>query len=56
MFLTIVTFILILGLIILIHELGHFVMAKRAGIRVDEFGIGFPPRIFGIKKERHCIL
>ena len=50
MFLTIVTFILILGLIILIHELGHFVMAKRAGIRVDEFGIGFPPRIFGIKK------
>ncbi len=50
MFLTITVFILILGLIILVHELGHFVMAKRAGIKVEEFGLGFPPRIFGIKK------
>ena len=50
MFLTIIVFILILGVIILVHELGHFVMAKRAGIRVEEFGFGFPPRIFGIKK------
>lgn len=33
-----------------VHELGHFVIAKRAGMRVDEFGLGFPPRIFGIKK------
>jgi regulator of sigma E protease len=29
-----------------VHELGHFTAAKRAGIRVDEFGIGFPPRLF----------
>jgi regulator of sigma E protease len=37
-------FILILGLLVLIHEIGHFVMARRAGVRVHEFGIGFPPR------------
>jgi regulator of sigma E protease len=50
MFLTIVVFILILGLIIFVHELGHFVLAKRAGVRIEEFGFGFPPRIFSIKK------
>ncbi len=50
MFLTIVVFILTFGLIILVHEMGHFVMAKRAGVRVDEFGFGLPPRIFGIKR------
>ncbi len=50
MFLTIVVFILILGLLIFVHELGHFVLAKRAGIKVEEFGFGFPPRLFGIKK------
>ena len=32
----------------LVHELGHFVAAKRAGITVEEFGIGFPPRIASI--------
>jgi len=50
MFLTIVIFILIFSLIVFVHEVGHFVMAKRAGIKVEEFGIGFPPRIFSIKK------
>lgn len=47
---TIIVFILVLGLLIFVHELGHFVMAKRAGVRVDEFGFGYPPRVFGIKK------
>ncbi len=37
-------FVLVLTPIIIIHELGHFFTAKRFGIRVDEFGIGFPPR------------
>ncbi|OGZ35402.1 MAG: RIP metalloprotease RseP [Candidatus Portnoybacteria bacterium RIFCSPLOWO2_01_FULL_43_11] len=50
MFLTIIIFILILGILIFAHELGHFITAKRAGIKVDEFGFGFPPRIFGVKK------
>jgi regulator of sigma E protease len=41
---TVVLFFLILGLLVLIHELGHFVVARVARVRVLEFGIGFPPR------------
>ena len=41
---TIVLFIVILGTLVIIHELGHFVVARLAGVRVLEFGIGFPPR------------
>jgi len=50
MLLTILIFIVILGLLVFVHELGHFLVAKRNGVRVDEFGFGFPPRIFGIQK------
>jgi len=42
---TIGAFIVVLVLLILVHELGHFLAAKRAGITVQEFGVGFPPRI-----------
>ena len=35
--------------IILVHEFGHFIVAKKSGIRVDEFGFGFPPKLFGKK-------
>ena len=38
----------VLGVLILVHEAGHFVTAKWVGIRVLEFGIGFPPRMFGV--------
>lgn len=48
--LTIIIFLFILGLLVFVHELGHFVMAKRAGMRVEEFGFGFPPKLFGIKR------
>jgi regulator of sigma E protease len=41
---TIVLFVLILGALVVIHELGHFVTARLANVRVLEFGIGFPPR------------
>ncbi len=41
---TIVIFVLMLGVLVVIHELGHFVVARLARIRVHEFGIGFPPR------------
>ncbi|OGD67726.1 hypothetical protein A2442_04115 [Candidatus Campbellbacteria bacterium RIFOXYC2_FULL_35_25] len=47
---TILLFIIILAVLILVHELGHFIVAKKTGMRVDEFGIGFPPRIFAFKK------
>lgn len=46
----IILFIVILLVLIVSHEFGHFIVAKLVGMRVDEFGIGFPPRIFGIKK------
>jgi regulator of sigma E protease len=41
---TIVLFIFILGVLVVIHELGHFVTARLANVRVLEFGVGFPPR------------
>lgn len=40
----------VLMTIVVVHEFGHFITAKWAGIRVEEFGIGFPPRAFGIKR------
>ncbi|PDW04935.1 M50 family metallopeptidase [Candidatus Viridilinea mediisalina] len=41
---SIVAFLLMLGLLVVVHELGHFLTAIRMGIKVEEFGIGFPPR------------
>jgi regulator of sigma E protease len=43
-------FLAVLFLLVLVHELGHFIVAKKTGMRVDEFGIGFPPRLFGIRR------
>lgn len=48
--LTIIAFLFVFGLLIFVHEFGHFIMAKRAGILVKEFGFGIPPRLFGIRK------
>jgi regulator of sigma E protease len=47
---SILLFFLVLFVLILVHEWGHFIVAKKTGMRVDEFGIGFPPKLFGIKK------
>src|SRR5579859_5326569 len=41
----------VFGLCVLVHEFGHFITAKWAGIRVEEFGIGFPPRLVGFRKR-----
>ncbi len=49
MFWSILVFILVLSILVLVHEFGHFWVAKRNGIWVEEFGIGLPPRIFGKK-------
>ncbi|MEO6508514.1 MAG: M50 family metallopeptidase [Patescibacteria group bacterium] len=43
----IIVFIIILSILVLIHEFGHFIVAKKNGIKVEEFGLGFPPRIWG---------
>ena len=47
---TIILFIIVLVALILVHEFGHFVVAKLSKMRVDEFGIGYPPRAWAIKK------
>ncbi|PCI20671.1 hypothetical protein COB64_01745 [Candidatus Wolfebacteria bacterium] len=43
-------FLVILVVLVLVHEFGHFIVAKKSGIRVDEFGFGFPPKLFSVKK------
>lgn len=48
----IVVFILILGIVVLIHELGHFITAKSFGVYCSEFSIGMGPKIFSRKKVR----
>lgn len=48
----IILIILIFGLLVFIHELGHFMAARRGGVAVEEFGFGFPPRLFGRKYGR----
>src|ERR1700738_1036258 len=42
-------FVLVLGVLILVHEWGHFIVARLFGVRVDVFSIGFGPRLFGFK-------
>jgi regulator of sigma E protease len=49
MLLTIVVFLIILSILVLGHEAGHYLMAKKTGVKVEEFGFGYPPRLFGKK-------
>ena len=50
MILTIVVFLLIIGVLVVVHEFGHFIVAKKAGVKVEEFAVGFPPRIATFKR------
>jgi regulator of sigma E protease len=47
---TFITFVIILGILVLVHEMGHFFTARWCGVKCDEFGIGMAPRICGLKK------
>jgi regulator of sigma E protease len=47
---TLIGIFLVLGVMILVHEWGHFIVARMFGVRVDVFSIGFGPRLFGIKR------
>src|SRR3989338_733456 len=47
---TAIIFIIVLGVLVFVHEFGNFIFAKKAGMKVEEFGFCFPPRIWGIKK------
>jgi len=44
------SFAFVLGILVLVHEFGHFIAAKGAGVRVEVFSIGFGPRLFGFRK------
>jgi len=46
---TIITFIIVLGIMVLVHELGHFIIAKRIGVKVLEFSLGMGPKLVGKK-------
>jgi len=50
MLLTILTFLIILLILVLAHEFGHFLFAKLAKVKVEEFAFGFPPRLFSVQK------
>jgi regulator of sigma E protease len=48
---TIIAFLLVFSLLVFVHELGHFAVAKLTGIRVEEFGFGYPPRLLTIARR-----
>ena len=50
---TILVYIVILAILVLVHEAGHFFTARLFGVRADEFGFGFPPRAFGVQKRKN---
>jgi regulator of sigma E protease len=54
---TILAFAFVLGVLIFVHELGHFLMARRIGVRVLKFSLGFGPSIFGFKRgdTEYCV-
>src|SRR5512136_1925440 len=47
---TLIYFLIVIGVLVFVHEFGHFIMAKRAGVRVEKFSLGMGPRLFGYKK------
>ena len=56
MLLTIAIFVAVLGALIFVHELGHFLVAKRSGIVVEEFAFGYPPRLLTVWQEEGRIV
>jgi len=55
--LTLLAFVVILGLLIFVHELGHFTVAKLTGVKVEEFAFGFPPKLICKKRgeTKYCL-
>ena len=54
--LTLVAFVIVLGVLVFVHELGHFIVAKRTGIQVEEFAFGYPPRLLKLWQEKGKIV
>jgi regulator of sigma E protease len=47
---TLIYFLIVIGILVFVHEFGHFIMAKRAGVRVEKFSLGMGPKIAGFKR------
>src|SRR3989339_305139 len=54
---TVISFFFVLSLLVFVHELGHYIVAKLGGIGVERFSIGYPPRLFGKKigETDYCV-
>jgi len=52
---TVIYFLLVLSVLVLVHEIGHFIFARRFGVRVEEFGLGYPPRALIFWRENGMI-
>ncbi len=50
MIISILSAVIIFAVLIIVHETGHFVMAKRSGVRVIRYSVGYPPKLFGIRR------
>lgn len=50
MLISVIAIVFVFGLLVLVHEFGHFITAKKTGMRVDEFAIGFGPKLVSTKK------
>ena len=48
---TVAAVVIVFSLMILVHEVGHFIVAKKAGVKVEEFGLGYPPKLLTITKR-----
>ncbi len=54
MIMTLLSFTIVIGILIFVHEFGHFIVAKKAGVEVEKFSLGFGPKIIGFQKgETH---
>jgi regulator of sigma E protease len=53
----VISVLIVLGIMVIVHEFGHFLAAKLCGVRVEQFSVGFPPRLFGIKigETDYCV-
>ena len=49
--LSLISFIVVLSILVIVHEFGHFIVAKKMGVRVEKFSIGFGPEIFGVTRQ-----
>ena len=52
---TLIYFLIVIGILVFVHEFGHFIMAKRAGVRVEKFSLGMGPKIYRVQERRYGV-